>query len=318
MHFEEFTKPSIELFELLKKNNFSIKVFDFTVDEVVRVVAAYPRHVRKYPSNVRVNSIHSILKQRGWSFQNSKEFISNIDKILSDKGISIEWTGLDMKNYNPKNEDYRKHLGRAKRLQPILSQNHDIAAIEKIQEIRKHPRRRITDSKAIFLSSDGRLCNSNFSYMGHRDKNTISEVILDKFFTNMLWLMDPNIEVSLESIIAVCSRDLFVKKRVWERFSDVLSEAMESGDVESKDISVLFWHHYIEDELSEFDEKDADTFDQNFITHEIEKATEFADLEHRRELDEKMLEVEQLYKAKIQNLKDQNLEKWAEKDRIIQ
>jgi len=115
-----------------------------------------------------------------------------------------------MKKYKPK--------------QPRVSQNHDIAAIEKIREIRKHNRIRIEDSKALFLTSDGNLSKFNPIEMEHRKNVTVCKVVLDRFLTSILWLKHPDVKLSLETLIATCYRDIFIDVRIWNRFYDTIQE----------------------------------------------------------------------------------------------
>lgn len=43
LHFPEFSKPAKELFSLLKSNEFEVKVFDFTISEIVGVLSNYKK-----------------------------------------------------------------------------------------------------------------------------------------------------------------------------------------------------------------------------------------------------------------------------------
>jgi len=218
LHAKEFNEPAKELFDLLKKFNFNVKVFDFTVNEICRVIGGYLKEFYRYPSNLHIDTIYSSLKRKGWTKTDAKEFIINIEEILTEKGITIEWTDVDLDNYKPKNEGVANIINRWKAFKPLPSRNHDLATIEKIKEIRGHLVRKIEDSKAFFLTSDIVLSRLNFIEMGHKENGTISEVILDRMLANILWLKDPRANPPIKSIIAVHSRDLFIKRTIWDRF----------------------------------------------------------------------------------------------------
>ena len=60
--------------------------------------------------------------------------------------------------------------------QGLLYQNHDLAAINMIERMRRHPVRRIEDSKAFLLTSDGKLSQFDFIELGHKESSTVCEV----------------------------------------------------------------------------------------------------------------------------------------------
>ena len=49
LYTPEFNEPAKELFNLLEKYGFDLKVFDFTVNEICRVIGGYPREAYRYP-----------------------------------------------------------------------------------------------------------------------------------------------------------------------------------------------------------------------------------------------------------------------------
>jgi hypothetical protein len=147
---EEFNEPARELLNLLKRNDTDLKVFSFTVDEISRVINFYSRESYRYPSNIRVSTLYSTLKGRGWSKTDAREFIINLEQILQKQGITIEWMrDINLNNYTP-DEGLRDTIKKYKPAQGPFHQNHDLAAIKKIYELREKTMRRIEDSKAFF------------------------------------------------------------------------------------------------------------------------------------------------------------------------
>ncbi len=271
----EFNDPAKELFDLLKKYGFDLKVFSFTVNEICRVISGYLREGYRYPTTVGVDTLYSSLARKGWKKMDAREFITRIEKILHDEGMRIEWvTDVDLKTY-PADEELRNRMKNYKPLQDLFHQNHDLASIDKIKYLRGRPVRKIEDARQFFLTSDVRLSRFNFLEMGHKDNGTLCEVILDRLLTNILWLKDPNAELSLKSIIAIYSRDLFIKRRIWDRFYEILKQLRQEGKLEDEAISTLFYHGYIEDILREFDEQEVNKITPDFLVEEIEKAAKF-------------------------------------------
>ncbi|GAJ20962.1 unnamed protein product, partial [marine sediment metagenome] len=222
-----------------KKYGMKLKIFDFTVSEICRVINGYVREEYRYTKSVRVDSIYSGLKRKGWHRSDAREFIMNIDRKLLELGIDIEITKFDILNYKPINSNLRPLIAHYKHGQDRFHQNHDIAVIELIKSRRGQDVRNIEDSKLFFLTSDRGLNRFNFFEMGHQKNGTVCEAILDSLLTNILWLKKPEAKISLKSLIAVYSRGLFVKKRIWDRFYEILREMKMGGDITDKSISTL-------------------------------------------------------------------------------
>lgn len=322
------TTPARELFSLLKKYPFELKVFSFTVDEMCRVVAGYARESHRYPISINVDSLYSSLKRKGWKKSHAKEFIINIEDTLKKEGIQVEWMDVDLAKYQPPDPALRSAIRKYKPHQDTFHQNHDLAAIHSVKDLRAKPVRRIEEAKILFLTSDRRLSRFNFLEMGHRNGGTVGEAILDRLLTNTLWLKNPTTELPLKCIISAYSRDLFINKRIWDTFYEVLQELREDTKVVEDNISMLFYHSYIEDVLTELDEDDVGKITPAFVLEEIEKAAQFQqkklksieeakDEEAARKIREKEGEfLKQLKKVISQKDRDKETE-WSDNISII-
>jgi len=177
--------------------------------------------------------------------------------------------------------------------------NHDLAVIETIQKLRKKQVRSIENSKAIFLTSDNKLSRFDFNELGHRESGTICETILDRLFTTILWLKDPSAKISVKSIIAGYSKDLFIKRNIWERFYDVLHRLREKDNITDEKISSLFYHGYIKGSLMSLDDSDINRITEDFVIEELEKANKFKEEEMKKKLSEIEKTLEMNYEEKI-------------------
>jgi len=308
LHTEEISKPIIELFRLMKEYKFIIKIFDFTIDEVIRVLKGYIKNKNKYISGIGVSSIYSTLKNKNWSSQDVLIFIQNLYDKVKQLGIEYYRTNIDIKNYSPD----QKHLEDLSEYKYFSEYNglHDLAAIEMINKIRGERKWKIEDAKAIFLTSDLKLSKYNFEKMGHKETNTISEVIPDRLLTNILWLKDPTKikDLPLSMVISANSNDLLINKRIWSRFILNLKNLKESNKINDLDISMLFYNNYIVDVLSDFGELDIEKIDDDFILEESLKSKQQID-----ELTKKKLEDnKKIYYEQITE-KDYEIEKYINK-----
>jgi hypothetical protein len=275
LDYENIVKPAKELFNLIKSNEFKLKVFDFTLEEMISVLKNYPAQQYYYVKGVRVNSIYSVIKSLGMTTEDVYELIQKIEEHIWNLGISIEPSGVLLKEYKPKHEHYEEKIAIYKKTQGDKNRKHDLAAIEKIMEIRGSHIRQIEKVNSLFLTSDLRLATFNFNECGHKDNSTVCEVVPDRLLTNILWLKNPTIikDMPLKSVIALQSRNLLIERNIWIRFCENVKKLKTQGKIDDKDISMMFYNHYIDDILSNFNELDIDNITEDFILEEIIKAS---------------------------------------------
>jgi len=312
LDIEEISKPILELFNLMKEYKFRIKIFDFTIDEVIRVLKGYIKNKNKYIEGVRVSSIYSTLKNKNWSSQDVLIFIQNLYKSMQQLGIAYYNTSINLKDFSP-GQKLIEDLNEYKEYSEY-SFLHDLAAIKMIAKIRGGDEWKIENAKTIFLTSDLRLSKFNFEKMGHKEKNTICEVIPDKLLTNILWLKDQNkfANLPLSMVISANSKDLLINNRIWSRFIYNLEELKKSNQINDLDISMLFYDNHIINVLSDFNESDIKRIDSDFILEESLKSKQKIDEETKKKLEAD----KEIYNEKITE-KDREIEKYINKFKKI-
>jgi len=316
LHYPYICKPAKELFELLKsKKKFQLKVFDFTIQEMIGVLKGYTKESYKYFPHIAVDSIYSNLKSQGWTKEDCMRFISKVEQRIYDLGINIEYTGIDLNKWQiPDNESYSRIIN-YKPDQIVLSQKHDICAIEKIKEIRKRPKREIENCAAFFLTSDLRLTKFNFNEFDHKGNATIPEVISDRFLTTLLWLKNPNIvkELPLETILSTQS-ELLIDRKIWNRFYDNVIKIKNEGKVSEDDVSTLLYYHQLEQDLASI--TNIEEISPEFILKEIEESKRKIDEETRKKIEEEKKKLEEEYSKKMADKDREYLERLRDiKDR---
>ncbi len=280
LHTSEKNIAAKELLDLLKSVNFSLKVFDFTVDEIARYITSYLQNSSKYSSVINVDSIYSTLKQKNWGKSDVLQFVSKLDELIKELGIQIDYQfKVNLNNYVEKDSSLRYSIGNYKKNQPLSSSNHDIAAIEKIRELRRKSVRRIEDAKVFFLTSDYALQRFNYIQSGHKENGTFGEVILDRVLTSILWIKDTSIEIPISTIMASHSRDLFINRKVWEKFYLTLQQLYKDEKINLDSVATLFYRNYIEDSLQSYDEFSINEIDDKLVMDKIEEAEKKIDEE---------------------------------------
>lgn len=273
LHRPEFCRPTKELFNLIKNFNFKLKIFDFTLDEIIGVLNKAITERKKYIEGIEVNSIFSVIVDKGWSDIDIMNKIRDIRRELNEKDIQIEFSNINLKNYKP-DKKYITILEKYKDISISYKINHDVAVIEQIKKIRVKDQIKIEDTVAFFLTSDLKLSKANYEEMSHKENGTIAEIIPDILLTNILWLKNPlafkNIPIC--AVIAANSNDLFIDKRVWERFYYNLVKLKKEGRITDLDITILFYDDYFKNKLLELNEIDIDKNNEELIINELDAA----------------------------------------------
>lgn len=312
LHPQEYNEPIIELYNLMRVNEVKMKAFSFTLDEICRVLSGFLSVSHKYSTTIKVEDIYSIMKIRGWTDSDVKEFITNIDNLLNEKGIEIEWVPKhEVDYYKPANPNLAIKIFQYKPNININSMNHDLLALEKITKLRSRPLRRLDQAKEFFLTCDIKLNRFNMSEMGHRNNGTICETILDRTLTNLLWLKNPDSNPSLKVILSAHSSSGLVKKNIWDSVYKTLSQLKSRGLVNGNDIAMLFYDSYMEEILREMSDSEEYKIGQDFIIEHVEKAR-LIEGEIRQEIKEALKsEYDKLFdekRLKIEDKKEQEIQ----------
>jgi hypothetical protein len=240
--YKELAKPTNELFEMLKTTGFKIKIFDFTYKQAKQtMINCIGKYDNIYFPTIRFNSICYYLKGEKKTVQDIRLIVNNFQEIIANLGISIEPTGINKLEEYVTEQDLITSLQKNKPNRPRISILHDIAAIKKVKEIRKQEVDKIDEAKAIFLTVDEILFAFDLNKMGHeQNRVTIPEVFVDRLMTNVLWLIDPKTEISLESIIAACIRGAdLLEPNILDSLQKAIKSLAETSDIRHKDIISL-------------------------------------------------------------------------------
>lgn len=306
-HADDANMAAKELVDLLKRLGFTLKVFDFTIDELCRVINGYLSNKQQYPSDIAIDHIYSVLRRKKWEFSDVSDFISNIEVTIRDLGIGIETTNIVLSEYKSiSNESLRAKITATKTSDyKGLSTSHDLAAVDKIREIRKRAVRRIEDAPALFLTSSFNLQKVVLTGLGHNENGTICEVILDRVLANILWLKNPQLSLPLDTIIATHSRDLLIDRRVWDKFYLILSKLREEKTISDTDIENLFYKNNIITLLKELDREDTGKLNDTLVIEEIEKATNALSEQDKAKASERASIEKKLFESQTAKEKEQ-------------
>ena len=243
----EAQKVTTEFVRLAQKSKkFNFKVFDFTVDEIIRVISNYLSQSHKYLSDVKVDSIYCNLKAKGWKNADVSHFIQNLEQMLKEKDIHVFETE---KSDSVTISERVGKLSQFKPNKPQISYEHDLRAIQEVLKIRSNRVRKFERAKCFFLSQDYKLAIFNFNGYEHKKYQSVPEVMLEWTLTNLLWLKQPK-EIPLNALISFHKKHAIVDKTVWGIFHEKILQAKESDKGFYDDTTTLLCHSQLQTTLS--------------------------------------------------------------------
>lgn len=269
LHYDEINRPCQELLEFLKKEKCNLYVLNFTIDEMVSVLNLYVKNFRILWENVRVDTIYSSLKTKGKTPADVLSMIANLEDLIGKHGIKVFQTKYKLSEKPIEGVDISK-LATYKPDNVTKSLNHDMLAINEIIRLRSgQVPRKLEKCKAIFVSSDNKLSKFNLCEYEHQNRRTISEVILDRALTQILWVKNPQeSRLPIFSAIATHSRALLVDRVIWNRFYSVISKMYNEKELTAEELSLLAYSQSTEDLL--IFEEDPENINEEYIKQRVE------------------------------------------------
>ena len=252
-HEDFFNDPVNELIKILKKLKISLKIFSFTKEEIIFKLRGYLNSYSDYYSEIKVDSIYSVLKRKKYSKIAVIGIIENIEKVLKEKDIEIDY------NYKAEDllkdkDDYLQSLSKIKTLSSQFSIEHDLSAILAIRKMRGRISSHLFEkSRYAFLSADWLLASYDYSAFGHYNDHTFPEVIFRNELVSILWLKNQEgcDNILIQNFFSNFARKELISRPLWERFIKELKAQKDKGAITDEDIQTLISYEEVEKILRE-------------------------------------------------------------------
>jgi predicted nucleic acid-binding protein len=316
LHSKEYSDSALELYNLMMQNRYELYVYDLTIQEMVHVLKSYLVESNIYPKSVKVNTLYGSLKQKGYDHNKTLILISSLVKKLEEKKIALKTTGYVLETYDEFDTSLEEKIISYKPRQKDIYRKHDLFLLTKATHLRRSACFDYCECDSFILTSDYKLSKINYIEMNHKSNSSIGEIILDRVFTNILFLRNPSLSVSVKSIISAYSRELFIKKSIWEKFYSTMLEVKKENNISDEKLAHLFYDHFIESELAGYSEGQEEEIDEEYVMELIEDANQrFQVIQRNSEEAQKknIQENDLVHRKEIESLLDEK-EKEKEKE----
>ncbi len=308
-HSDLNNKSATEIVGLLKKAGAQLKVFSFTLDEIINTLAAYRKTSAEYFSEIKVDSIYYYLKSKGYASADVPNLVESVESKLRLMGIQVD-TNFDVDVLRGENFEKGNTLAQYKQRKhqdeyvSSHALDHDCAAILAIRSLRDKKQAFVFEkSRFVFLTADSALSRFSMQEYSHRDNGTFPEVIHQADLTSILWLKDyeGSDNVFFHNFVANFARKELVSRPLWDKFIGELKRQKEKGDINESDILSIILNEETERILRE---KGDDAFSEIISDEYIAKKV--ARDSKREEEVKQMLNVSHDQQQKFDELNEKN------------
>ncbi|MCK5332598.1 hypothetical protein KAJ41_01905 [Candidatus Parcubacteria bacterium] len=254
-HNEVYNKPVVELVAIINDLNIDLKIFSITRDQIIGVLKGYLKEKDYYSRFIEVDSIYWRLKKNKYTAQSVRELIYNIDNVLEEKGVCVDYS-IDFDELKLDEKDNTNLIVWKPDATPF-SIEHDLKIIKAVRKKRKDKSPTVIErAKVLFLTADQKLFKYNSRQRNKESAKlaVIPEVILKDIFTSILWLKNPGLSngATIHNIIAGVDSKIMVQDSLWKDFAYTLNELQKSGRVTEAEIDILISSEETEKMLLEY------------------------------------------------------------------
>lgn len=242
-HNEDINSFTSELFKILESLSSRLRVFDFTVSQLIATLNNYDPN--KFISEFEVDTVHYYMKVQWVKKEDIEVIIYGIDQFLQKFNVTIDYSyGMERIEELDIEEVEMQRLKEIKWKSEIdLWLKHDYWAVKAIQKLRRDKKEQrpcfLEKTKYIFLTSDFKLCRRNWKILG--DKNALPESIVWFNLATYLWFKNPTFwdGILLDQFVVSMSRKWVISEYVWERFLSALRKDIIAWKITQSDADTL-------------------------------------------------------------------------------
>lgn len=247
-HNELFNTSIKELVDLLKKYWCNIKVFDITIDQIIKLFNNYDPS--KYISEIPIDSVFYYMKLQGKTETDINLITTNIEEILYNQWINIDYYyNLNWLNNVKKkvyfDNDLTSLLEFKNKTDIDFWLEHDIGIYYAIKDLREKNRiyrvKFLEKSYSIFLTSDSYLCKWTSKKYKDMDSQYIPETIFAPNLTTYLRFKEPSINQNIlfDQFIIDSYRSEVISRRLRDKFLLELRDQINSWKLSENDCQKL-------------------------------------------------------------------------------
>ena len=280
--------------DLLKSSGVQCLVFDKTVDEIKKILAAFERRLgtSQGQRELRPTPMSRHFLTERYSPSDVREMSALVDREIRAVGFQIARVPSRIAKRVSAERALSTRLAdqsTGDELEPRVV--HDVDCVAGILTLRQgHQSQSIDDARAVFVS-DSRLVIRNVKLWWQEDEQehelTIEPVVHIRALSNVAWLKRPNAGSGLKmrELLALCGAALRPSHRTWERFIRHLNRLHTRKNLTTEEVTAIIASSTADQQLRnvELDADDPHDIDAETLDEVVErvKSKYTADVEQR-------------------------------------
>jgi hypothetical protein len=250
---KEVEDAALELLELCKQQEVSIRVFRQTFDEVERVLQSAARFLANPRSRNRHNEVIRHCMQLNLQPSTVELWIARLEDDLRTLGIRVVDKPAHSVAQGVDENELQEGLQTEIEYSGDAALHHDIDSLTAVH--RRRGGRRVTQLRrctAVFITTNRALVKvaRNF-FESHYGASCIPIAMLERTFVTLLWVRNPLVapDLPVKQVISDCFSAMRPSDALWARFLGEVEELEASGGVSREDAALVRLLPSAEDEL---------------------------------------------------------------------
>ena len=277
---------SLELIDLLYKQNVSLMIFDHTLEEMYRILEAVAgalrirRQLRRAYGEIMENAIDAGLRASDIEF-----VIARLPRLVADLRIEVKGrpghTVPLVVNEARLEQILQEEVGYRRE----DAKKHDVDSLTSIHRLRQAGvRHQIETCDAVFVTTNTSLARAAALFFREEYETvTVPLCLLDQTMATIAWLKTPIAmpEFPRHRMVAACYAAMRPPDLLWRRYLEEIDSLQQRGNISEHDYNLLRFSTQARSALMEITFGEVDAFTEGTVTEvlEVARAAARADVE---------------------------------------
>lgn len=249
---------------VLRDTNARLSVFQNTIEEMQRVLAAIQRLIGTSEGikQLRPTPLVRFLLSRRYQPSHLVQVSSLLERNLRQLGLTARALPRRIPQFVLDEADLSRRLMREDQTEVDSRITHDVDVVAGILTLRAgRVAYSLDDARAVFATTTALVVKNVSKWYTAQGEEGVQPAIHQLGLSNVAWLKRPSAATQLKrhELVALCSAALRPTQKMWKRFTDELRDLKATGELTSDQEIAVLTSRLVDSRLSEvLDEEDVE------------------------------------------------------------